>query len=494
MQPRILLPLALACVLLAGGLAPAADSAGTRHADAVARYERFAPDDRRDWLHWLLADRMDSAMRVYLHAEDLATQQRFIVGVLERADAGRKLSDAGLLKLLDSVAEHERAAVDYLARDYRIAVYQAFRTDRTEFDRRLAAWGLVYRAWQDGGERDDERPKLIRWLQGAISRMQAGQVAKLPALPKFGEPPAIPVTRDLIALPPRPEIAHHPTPTPSARAAKSHVVRKPATALPRRPSFEPIRPLWVPALANGTTMPKTSDAGFPGVAAVARAPRFGSVSVPGVSPHQVVPRVVEDLAALPQLPPTAQTPSDEVAPTVPIASLPVATPNPPAALTQAAPPVTPPQVAMTEPAVAARAVSASEVLRAEASGVRIDTTELAARIAGYNLALSSLVERLQDDNIWTAAQLLAAVDDLSDLNRRGSDLRLYCLLVPQIDRQAAGDLAEPDTVVALLGAKIFASRNRLVEGVYDGSVEQQQAELAELDKLSQRLARLGGGK
>jgi hypothetical protein len=54
--------------------------------------------------------------------------------------------------------------LDRAARTYRITVYNTFRRDRAEFDRRNATWRAIEAKWKAGGERSDELPKLLACL------------------------------------------------------------------------------------------------------------------------------------------------------------------------------------------------------------------------------------------------------------------------------------------------------------------------------------------
>lgn len=503
------------------------------------QYDRLDAAARYRWLEDLLRNRMEPAARLYLASEPLADEEKYIGSILSRAITGRKLTAAGLTSIVAKVEEHERGAVEHLARDYRIAVYQAFRTQRDEFERRMAAWRVVYQAWQSAGERGDEQRLLMQWLQGATARMRAGQLAKLPAIPKFGQPqqPAIAARPPATDAPPA-TIPREPAKTPGAEPALAHVVRKPAIVehKPSRTPAAPRAPLQVTPQPTPEATPSTTQAA-PQVAIRTAPPRDPANSVPGVSPHHVmVPRAVEEPPVAPPLPtapdpsvitqtPAATSPASPPRPTRPpvATNLPSTNPLPAARPNVPAPQVTapavprsdapapvaaqPPQVArkpvevaqapvIPAPAVPAAApqgnAAANEgVLRNDSGTVRIDLSELAARVAGYNLALGSLAERLDDGKLWETDQLNPALDELSDLNRRGSDLKLYWYLVPPKERIGLGEIDSPDAVLALLGSKIFASRNKLLNNVYEGTVEEKQARLTELDKLSQRLARLG---
>ena len=137
--------------------------------------------------------------------------------------AGKRLSDVGLFELLAATAALEDQAVERLARRYRLAIYEAFRGDRPQYDRRLQAWQRVQAAWIEAGAHAHERPLLIDWLTGSFSRFEAGSFAKLPARPVFGR-----ALTD--ALAPAAEVTTRPTPALGNRPVVSTEIRRSSAA------------------------------------------------------------------------------------------------------------------------------------------------------------------------------------------------------------------------------------------------------------------------
>ena len=73
-----------------------------------------------------------------------------------------------------AVADHaeQMRTLESLARDYRIAVYSTFRTNRERFREHRAAWDNIYSAWQRAGSPPEQVPKLIEWLTTATRQVE----------------------------------------------------------------------------------------------------------------------------------------------------------------------------------------------------------------------------------------------------------------------------------------------------------------------------------
>ena len=64
----------------------------------------------------------------------------------------------------------ERAAVDHLARRFRMTLYRTFRLDRPEYDRRRATLMQLVKQWKAAGSPADQQHKLVDWLVLATDR------------------------------------------------------------------------------------------------------------------------------------------------------------------------------------------------------------------------------------------------------------------------------------------------------------------------------------
>jgi hypothetical protein len=77
------------------------------------------------------------------------------------------------------------AAVAAAARGMRIQIYETFREDRPEYDRRQQAWEQVKKAWDAAGSPAGEREKFIRWCVDVESHSRGDSIEAMPEAPKF---------------------------------------------------------------------------------------------------------------------------------------------------------------------------------------------------------------------------------------------------------------------------------------------------------------------
>lgn len=125
------------------------------------------------------------------------------------------------------------ASLEDAARDYRIRVYETFRLDRPEFDRRRAEWRQLEQSWEAAGKPDRDVPALLDWLAEAAAQSQTDSIGPLPEAPKIVAEvklPAVgqvakPVTTEKPATadakPSRDAAANEPDTTPSATPVSS---------------------------------------------------------------------------------------------------------------------------------------------------------------------------------------------------------------------------------------------------------------------------------
>ncbi len=97
---------------------------------------------------------------------------------------------AGLIVTVVSVgdaklATPEEVSLQSAARDYRIQVYNTFRTDRPEFDRRHEQWVRLIDAWRGADKPNHDVPALLHWLEVATANSQPDSISPLPELPRI---------------------------------------------------------------------------------------------------------------------------------------------------------------------------------------------------------------------------------------------------------------------------------------------------------------------
>ena len=127
-----------------------------------------------------------------------------------------------------------------------------------------------------------------------------------------------------------------------------------------------------------------------------------------------------------------------------------------------------------------------------ANSVEIKQDELAARIAGCNLAFRALETDLDEKGEWTATRLEPLFERLRVLVVRRHDLQLFCEVLPTDQRSSVGQLASANGVVSQLAARVYEVRGRTSAAEFKGTDAERQAELRRLEALSRRLAEVAG--
>ncbi|MBN1396318.1 MAG: hypothetical protein JW959_14940 [Pirellulales bacterium] len=124
--------------------------------------------------------------------------------------------------------------------------------------------------------------------------------------------------------------------------------------------------------------------------------------------------------------------------------------------------------------------------------VEVKADELAARIAGYNLALRALEAELDEEGRWDAARIEPLLKKLKILTVRCRDFDLFRELLPAEQRAEMKKPGSPQTAVSQLGARIFDARRAASADDFAGTEAQRRAELARLESLSRQLAETVG--
>jgi hypothetical protein len=378
----------------------------------TAKYQSLDRDAQKRFLqHWLV-DRFDKASRPVLSNADRKKQAARYEVVLRRHESGKSLSPDGLNRLLGEIARLEQTAIDQLALRYRVQVYSQFRTNRVEYDQRMATWRNLMDAWERAGTRVSDGAKVVIWLQSSLERMRYDESAKLPTTPRFGDVPEQQLAIDI-------KPSHHaslPSPTPNPV-----VTRHAPTHLPNvEPPLEP-RAQALPDASTNVPIPEriAHRVEKPPTPEVEKPPRAAIEDVrPVVAPTDIIPDAIDPLDAEPR--------------------------------------------------------------------VTIDLHELAVRIRGHNLSLKELTGSLHEETPWTIDRLSSALAELTDLADRRAQISLYRDVVSAEEQKQAGDIASLDAAVALLGAKIFALREQLLQA----GQEETSPDVSELNDLSRKLAQL----
>jgi len=122
--------------------------------------------------------------------------------------------------------------------------------------------------------------------------------------------------------------------------------------------------------------------------------------------------------------------------------------------------------------------------------VRVNLSELSARIAGSNLTLRALEAELDERGEWNATRLAPLLQRLKVLVVLHNDLKLCREVVPAGQRVLVGRLESPRSGVSLMGTRIFDARTLASGAEFRGTEAQREAELRALDELSRQLAQL----
>jgi len=179
--------LVVGMLALAGARAAAAEPAPTSPYAVLATMDTQA---RASWVQEMLG-RLDEANRVVLAPSAVAGQHarfaRLLGGFVENRDDWQ----ARVTSFEAELALSQRAAVEHLARRYRMEVYQAFRTDRATYDQRRQLLERLLADWRNCSSPGTQRHKVIRWLIAATGPSVDSALGPVPPLPDFEHDAAI---------------------------------------------------------------------------------------------------------------------------------------------------------------------------------------------------------------------------------------------------------------------------------------------------------------
>jgi hypothetical protein len=163
-----------------------------------------------------------------------------------------------LASLTATDVQTDAADVDALARTLRIQIYETFRADRPEFDRRRQEAQRALDAWHAAGDRPEDRALLVDWYQRAVRASQPGSIGPLPESPRFGSQSEATTTAPRVTPPPpqMPEAfksspppvespapeAHHNSPAPVETPYNRPTPEVPADTQPAEPPVAPQSP------------------------------------------------------------------------------------------------------------------------------------------------------------------------------------------------------------------------------------------------------------
>ena len=524
-----LCPLLTGLLLLASPAEQPADAPSGWQA-MPEKYAALDPAAQQQWIRGLLG-RLDRANRAVLSPREAAGQRTRHAELLRQMARDRTIPHGELLELLRQTDQREKAAIERLARQFRIRVYDTFRLQRSEYARRRAAWNRTLSSWKAAGGPFDRQHRLIDWLEAAVRNSTPGSIAPLPPMPKFAPTPKF----DLPKLEPFADAPHPLVPQRSVdrivQPRPQVVTPEPPEPLPPIPSLpEPKRrssDLPTPRQTTGREMQPSGPLMPPPVPVVPhqspdqppdsrRAAAHGPSTAPVRLPVEL-PLVAERSTPMPIPPIQAASPSVAfvagLGPRRTAEALPAITGQPVTILPPSDRPlllVPPPAVAQRlrstdRPAVTANrarqrpsrtvgrpeaSLAKSDHVPPETSAQRINLAELAARTAGANLALQTLEAQLDENRRWNARQLAPLVDRLRFLVMRSNDLALFHDLISPPQQAQVGRLESPRAVISRVAARIVQARTHASGPKFIGTQAQRRAELGRLDELSRQLAEM----
>jgi hypothetical protein len=357
------------------------------------------------------------------------------------------------------VNQRDLEALEAAARQYRVAVYETYRLDRAEYDRRRAAADELQARWREAGGRKEELTAVLKWLERAtyLSRPEVRQ--SLPALPGFGMPgmsrgdaaKSEAGTREMLPPPP-PRVGNEP-----------YVQRRPPPA-PKVNGYQiaPTRQFAPPAMSHNIITPPSAQAqagAQRGPAPVANQPQVDRALLP--APWEVVT-------------PAPSRSAVDVS-TVPRRRADVGTPPTPTRVER------PARVAGLADAALPQSTSTAS---------QLNVGEILARASGYGFGLRTIESVLHDQASLDAEDLSRLLGELEALVEQRGDLLLYeQLLSAEVRQRLVASLDFPQTTVATLGSRIAAARERLTQESSLAAGE-REVRLQSLADLSRRLSRL----
>ena len=129
---------------------------------------------------------------------------------------------------------------------------------------------------------------------------------------------------------------------------------------------------------------------------------------------------------------------------------------------------------------------------AEGGDAEVNLIELAARIAGTNMAFRSIENQLKETHKWDAKQLDSMVTSIKQMCDRRNDLTLFRNLLDESDRGLVGELDSPREAISQCSARIAEVQKQL-ESRTSRRSKHREEELQRLDAQSRELAKLVTG-
>ncbi len=366
-----------------------------------------------------------------LTPEEAAKEIAAVRGLIHR----KMVTWKSLREAIEKTDAREQDAIQRLRNRYQDQVFESFNEHVDEYGRRQDAWHAVLKSWQAAGAPFEAQDRLINWLEAGIRSASPKTIGPVPEKPDFGGG-----TGAETAKPQAEKKAKEPA-KPPAEKKTTEEPTKPQAEQPAKPQAE---------------KKTTEELVKPQAEKKAREP---------AKPQ------AEKKAEEPAKPQMEKKPGGGAAATGMSGESRVPPPSPVRVVRK-------PQI--------------DEADQSPAGPVEVNVEELAARIAGCNMAMRALEADLDENGTWDAARLAPLVERLKILVLRRGDLDLFREVVPAEKRSGVTRLDSPKTAISQLGARIFAARNQASSPKFSGTEADRRAESERLETLSRRLAEVEG--
>ncbi|MEM6798109.1 MAG: hypothetical protein AAF589_01220 [Planctomycetota bacterium] len=393
-------------------------------------------------------------------------------------------------------------SIPQLTDDLRMQLQLSYRGQSTAYEERTGELRQARQAWLDSRQSDADRKVMITWLRAAIRASMPGFERPMPAPPVFAAPP-LAKPKPVAQLKPVAE----PLPLPTLPAPGSAVTRevKPTTLAKGDEAPAPVTPTPTanempkakPPIVTDTKDEPKRDVGN-AIAQPRVAPRSEAKASEmdkavaakeidqGTSQEQTsAAKVISDERQTQPMPLAKHPATAELDWGNPFVDdpLPVDMPDDLAQAIAAARPANPP----FDGASPKRRTVGFRPRLPQSPSVRINLSELSARVRGYGQALDVIEAQLIAQPGATGFQLAGMARELEALQAQRELIELYFSILSEIERLAVEDLPSPTPVIDLLAAR---ATNRS-ETVQKPQSPAASAERAVLDGLRKKLTQLG---
>lgn len=143
-------------------------------------------DEQRKWLNEYTNERFNPDVRDAFTSLEWSEREDEIRLLHRRLDLGYSLTATDLEQLIHAVDDTVARAITRSIHRYQMGLYEAYRQDRLEYDRRAAQWTYVNHIWEDVGRSPSRQNQLLGWIALARAQVGASDLGELPEQPFTG--------------------------------------------------------------------------------------------------------------------------------------------------------------------------------------------------------------------------------------------------------------------------------------------------------------------